>query len=78
MLAGLDEAISLLEGRNLDVQALAEGSVFFAEEPVMTVVGPYLEIGVLETALLGLLCQASGIATAAARCRWAAGGRPVY
>jgi nicotinate phosphoribosyltransferase len=33
---------------------------------------------VLETALLGLLCQATGVATAAARCRLAAGGRPVY
>jgi nicotinate phosphoribosyltransferase len=78
VLAGLDEAVSLLEERNLDVQALPEGSVFFAEEPVLTVVGPYLEFGVLETALLGLLCQASGIATAAGRCRWASGGRPVY
>jgi nicotinate phosphoribosyltransferase len=78
VLAGLDEALSLLEGRNLDVQALPEGSLFFAEEPVMTVVGPYLEFGILETALLGLLCQASGIATAAGRCRWAAGERPIY
>jgi nicotinate phosphoribosyltransferase len=78
VLAGLDEAVSLLEGHNVDVQALPEGSVFFAEEPVMTVVGPYLEFGVLETALLGLLCQASGIATAAARCRRAAGERPIY
>ena len=44
----------------------------------MTLVGNYLDFGVLETALLGLLCQATGIATAAARCRLAAGGRPVY
>jgi nicotinate phosphoribosyltransferase len=30
-----------------------------------------------ETALLGLLCQASGVATKAARCKKAAAGRPV-
>ncbi|MGH2573426.1 MAG: nicotinate phosphoribosyltransferase [Actinomycetota bacterium] len=76
--AGLDEALWLLEGHNLEVQALPEGSVFYPEEPVMVVAGPYLEFGLLETALLGLLCQSSGIATMAARCRLAAGTRPVY
>jgi nicotinate phosphoribosyltransferase len=78
LFAGLDEALWLLEGRNLEVQALPEGSVFYAEEPVMVVAGPYLEFGIMETALLGLLCQATGIATMAARCRLAAGTRPVY
>jgi nicotinate phosphoribosyltransferase len=76
--AGLDEALWLLEGRDLEVQAVKEGTVFYAEEPVMVVAGPYLEFGVLETALLGLLCQATGVATVAARCRLAAGSRPVY
>jgi nicotinate phosphoribosyltransferase len=77
VLAGLDEALALLEGRGIDVQSLPEGAVFYAEEPVLVVSGPYLEFGVLETALLGLLSQASGIATGAARCRLAAAGRPV-
>jgi nicotinate phosphoribosyltransferase len=40
--------------------------------------GRYLEFGGFETALLGLLSQASGVATAAARCRIAAGDRPLY
>lgn len=44
----------------------------------MTLTGPYLEFGILETALLGLLCQASGVATVAARCKLAADGRPVF
>ena len=44
----------------------------------MTVEGRYLDFAVLETALLGLLCQSSGVATAAARCHLAADGRPVY
>jgi nicotinate phosphoribosyltransferase len=82
--AGLDEALWLLEGREasaghgLEVLALREGSVFYAEEPVMVVAGRYLDFGVLETALLGLICQASGVATAAARCKVAAAPRPVY
>ncbi len=76
--AGLEEALWLLEGRGVEVHALPEGSVFFPEEPVMVVSGPYLDFGALETALLGLLCQASGVATSAARCKLAAAGRPVY
>ncbi|MBI4259954.1 MAG: nicotinate phosphoribosyltransferase [Actinobacteria bacterium] len=76
--AGLEEAVNLLDGRDVRVAALPEGSVFYPEEPVLTIAGRYLEFGILETALLGVLCQASGIATRAARCRLAAEGRPVY
>ncbi|TMK78639.1 MAG: nicotinate phosphoribosyltransferase [Actinobacteria bacterium] len=78
ILAGLGEAVHLLEDRGVEVQALAEGSVFYTEEPVMVLFGRYLDFGTLETSLLGLLCQASGIATAAGRVRLAAGTRPVY
>jgi nicotinate phosphoribosyltransferase len=45
--------------------------------PVMEVVGDYLEFGIYETAILGFICQSSGIATKAARCKKAAQGRPV-
>ncbi len=76
--AGVEEALWLLEGHDVDVWALPEGSVFFPEEPVLTVSGRYLDFGVLETALLGLICEATGIATAAARTKVAAQGRPVY
>ena len=76
--AGFDEAVALLHGREVTVEALPEGSVFYPEDPVLTVTGRYLEFGVLETALLGVLCQASGIATRASRCVLAADGRPVY
>jgi nicotinate phosphoribosyltransferase len=78
VLAGVSEAVTLLEGHDLEVHALPEGSVFHAEEPVMTVEGRYVDFAVLETALLGLLSQSSGVATAAARCHLAAEGRPVY
>jgi nicotinate phosphoribosyltransferase len=76
--AGLDEVLVLLEGRSVDVEALPEGSVFFPEEPVLVLSGPYLEFDIFETALLGVLCQATGVATAAARVKLAAQGRPVY
>jgi nicotinate phosphoribosyltransferase len=44
---------------------------------VLRIEGTYVEWAQYETALLGLLCQASGIATKAARCKKAAGDRHV-
>ena len=75
--AGLEEALRLLEGRGLDAYSLPEGTLFGPEDTVFILEGPYLEFAVLETALLGFLCQASGVATKSARCRVAAGGRLV-
>ncbi len=54
-----------------------EGDVFGPHEPVLVIEGTYVEWAEYETALLGLLCQASGIATKAARCKRAAGDRQV-
>lgn len=73
--AGLEEACTLLEGRPVTVHAMPEGSVFFTGEPVMTIEGDYLAFGELETAILGCLCQASGIATQASRFRVASRGK---
>ncbi|MHB8780689.1 MAG: nicotinate phosphoribosyltransferase [Candidatus Geothermincolia bacterium] len=75
--AGLEEALTLLRGRQLDVFAMPEGSIFGPEDTVLLLTGRYLEFAVHETALLGMLCQASGIATKAARCKLAAGERQV-
>jgi nicotinate phosphoribosyltransferase len=75
VLAGSEECVALLEGQALDARSMSEGTVFRAQQPVLEIEAPYLEFGRLETALLGLLCQASGIATAAARCRRLAGDR---
>ncbi len=75
---GVHEAVQLLEGLPLDMWALPEGTLLRPHEPVMLLEGSYREFAVYETALLGLLCQASGIATKAARCKIAARGRPVY
>ncbi len=77
VLSGRDEMISLLEGLEVDVDAMEEGTLFFPGEPVFTVSGPYGAFCEMETAMLGLVCQASGIATAASRVKRAAGDRQV-
>jgi nicotinate phosphoribosyltransferase len=45
---------------------------------VLRIAGKYRDFCRYETAILGFLCHASGIATAAAHIRLAAGDRPVY
>lgn len=76
--SGLEEAVELLTSINeINVWAVKEGTFFGKDEPVLVIEGKYEEFGLYETALLGFLCQASGIATKAARCKIAAEGRPV-
>jgi len=75
---GLDDAINLLEGLPVDVDAMPEGSIFYPNEPVIRISGRYRDFAVYETAILGFLCHASGVATAAAHMKVAAAGRPVY
>lgn len=77
VLAGVEEAAALLTGLPITVHAFPEGTVFGAMQPVLTIEGRYVDFAHFETALLGLLCQASGVATKAARCKKAAAGRPV-
>ncbi len=77
ILAGIEEVATLLEGLSGAVWAMDEGTLFRPYEPVLTIEGTYVEWAQYETALLGLLCQASGIATKAARCKKAAGDRQV-
>jgi nicotinate phosphoribosyltransferase len=72
VLAGIEEVAHLVEGLDASVAAMPEGILFAAGEPVLTIEGEYTQFAVHETALLGLLCQASGVATKAARCRIAA------
>src|SRR3990170_8408737 len=77
ILAGIEEVARLLQGVPVDVTAMDEGTVFGASQPVLTIEGVYVDWAEYETALLGLLCQASGIATKAGRCKKAAGDRQV-
>ncbi|MFQ6051646.1 MAG: nicotinate phosphoribosyltransferase [Candidatus Hydrothermarchaeota archaeon] len=76
--AGLEEILILFEGVDCDIYAMEEGTVFYPYQPVMEIEGKYCNFGLLETALLGLICQSSGIATRAARCKVAAKGKPIY
>ncbi|MBI5788516.1 MAG: nicotinate phosphoribosyltransferase [Candidatus Schekmanbacteria bacterium] len=77
VLAGVEELAWLLRDLPIDVYAYAEGTLFDPGQPVVVLEGMYLDYCVYETALLGLLCQASGIATKASRCKKAAGQRQV-
>src|SRR5215813_9237612 len=77
ILAGVEEAAALLEGQPVDVWAMDEGVLFEPYQPIMSLDGVYVDWAQYETALLGFLCQASGIATKAARCKKAAGERQV-
>jgi nicotinate phosphoribosyltransferase len=77
VLAGIEEAAGLLGGVQVTVDAMDEGTIFAPYQPVLALEGVYADWAKYETALLGLLCQASGIATKAARCKKAAGERQV-
>ena len=77
VVAGMDEVAHLLDGVDVEARAVPEGTICRPHEPVLTLSGPYGAFAEHETAILGLLCQASGIATGAARCRLAAGEKPV-
>jgi nicotinate phosphoribosyltransferase len=77
VLTGTSEAIELMKHLKIKVRAMAEGSVFYPYEPVMEIQGRYQDFCVYETALLGLICQASGISTQAARMKMLAGDRLV-
>ncbi len=79
ILCGIEEEARLFEAIHVDVYAMPEGSIFHHEdfrgvrEPVVRIEGPYGEFCNYETPMLGLICQASGVATRAARVRKAAG-----
>jgi nicotinate phosphoribosyltransferase len=75
---GLSDVIALLQGMPVTVDALPEGTVFYPHEPVLRITGRYRDFCRYETTILGFLCHASGIATAAAQIRYIASGRPVF
>jgi nicotinate phosphoribosyltransferase len=60
-----------------DVDAIREGTVVFAGEPLLRVRGPLLQSQIIETPLLTLVNFQTLIATKAARVCRAAAGRPV-
>jgi len=75
--AGLEEVMTLLSDRNVEVEALREGDTFSPKEVLVRISGPYGEFGLYETVLLGMLASATSWATAAKACVDAAEGKPV-
>lgn len=61
-----------------DLSALEEGTVFFANEPVIRVTAPIIEAQIIESALLNTINLQTTIASKAARVVLAAQDRPVY
>ncbi|MFA4876652.1 MAG: nicotinate phosphoribosyltransferase [Methanoregula sp.] len=76
--SGLSDVVALLEGLPVTVDAMPEGTVFYPNEPVLRITGNYRDFCRFETAILGFLCHASGVATAAAHIKKAALNRPVF
>ncbi len=77
LFTGVGEAMQLMQHLKVRVRAMREGSVFYPFEPVMEIEGRYQDFCVYETAILGLICQASGVCTQAARMKKLAGDRLV-
>jgi nicotinate phosphoribosyltransferase len=75
LLCGIEEVARLFEGIPVDVYSMPEGSAFRCVDsqgfrvPVVRIEGVYNKFCQYETPILGLICQASGIATRAARIR---------
>lgn len=76
IMAGMDEVIALLKGRNLEVMAVEEGTSFEPKDTVLRITGKYKDFAIYETAILGMLASASGWATASSEVRKACGDKP--
>jgi nicotinate phosphoribosyltransferase len=80
---GSEELIRILEGKNIDLWGIPEGTVFKArthdgiKTPLLRIEGPYGEYCAFESPALGFICYASGVATMSARSKVAAGFRTV-
>ena len=59
------------------VRAMPEGSLFFADEPVLEVSGPIIAAQLAETIVINQIQYQSLLATKSARCVQAAQGRPI-
>ncbi len=80
ILCGVREVFDLLRvalSRNAEVWSLQEGEPFHPKQVVMRIRDTYSPFGLYETAILGILAQSSGWATAARECVDAAAGVPV-
>jgi nicotinate phosphoribosyltransferase len=84
VLCGIDEAKNLLghvladcDPSETTVEALKDGDVIVPKEVVLRIEGRYRSYGLYETAILGMLAQSTGWATAARECVETAAPQPV-
>ena len=59
------------------IYALPEGTLFFPEEPILEVTAPMIESQIIETFILNTIGFQTNVASKAARCVYAADGRPL-
>ncbi len=84
VLCGIDEAKNLLahalehaDPSEVVVEGLDDGDRFSSKEIVLRIQARYRQFGLYETAILGMMAQATGWATAASACVEAAAPQPV-
>ncbi len=81
VICGIEEVKALLKkvlpAGESGIWALEEGATMRRKEVVLRIQAPYLSYGLYETAICGMLAQASGWASAARECTEAAAGIPV-
>jgi len=75
--AGVQEVCNLLKDKKIKLWSLEEGERFKFKDTVVRIEGPYSEFGVFETVILGILASSSAWATAARKCKDAAGAKKV-
>ncbi|MEM0158842.1 MAG: nicotinate phosphoribosyltransferase [Thermoplasmataceae archaeon] len=82
--SGLDEVVSLLENKNVDLWGIPEGTIVNPRDeagipvPFIRVKGNYDEFAEFETSILGFICQSSGISTYSAKIRDVLGDVPFF
>lgn len=83
MLCGIDEAIALIhtfaiEPENLLIEALNDGDIIQANEPVLKVTGKYENFGFLESVIDGILARRTSVATNVMKVKKVIGDYPVF
>ena len=80
--SGLDEVVKLLSGKHIDLYSIPEGTIVPPRDhsgipvPFMRIEGKYPDISVFETAILGFICQSTGISTYSSKIRQVLGDTP--
>lgn len=83
VVCGLDEVIALIHTfahhpENLIIEALHDGQVVGAKEPVLRITGAYEDFGFLESTIDGILSRRSSVATNTRDVLKVANGKPVF